>query len=98
MPMPRAERFVIEDVPEAADPARRERLRAGASRAVGLLQIAEIALLMPWRAIGLALLVLAPLLWFLALPFVLLGALLLLQAPVFYVMWRLVGGSRMRDP
>jgi hypothetical protein len=97
MTMSRAERFVIEDVSEADRAAGRERLRAGASRAAGLLQVAEIALLVPWRAIGLTLVVLAPLLFFLALPFVLLGALLVLQAPVFYVMWRLAGGTRMRD-
>lgn len=94
--MSSANRFVIEDLP-AERSAGDGRLGARASRVIGWLQIAELALLVPWRAVAVILLFLAPLLLLLALPFVLLGALLVLQAPVFYVMWRLAGGLRERE-
>jgi hypothetical protein len=83
-------RFVIEDRP--APPARGSAAVAeGARRATAWLGWVELAFFLPTRLVAAFSWLLIPLLVFAAVPLVILGTLLLLQAPIFFLLWKLFG-------
>lgn len=83
-------RFVIEDRP--ARPARGSgAVTEGARRASAWLGWVELAFFLPTRLVAAFSWLLIPLLVLAAVPLVILGTLLVLQAPIFIVLWRLFG-------
>jgi hypothetical protein len=99
-----ATRFVIEEtggniIETPATPADRQprSLTAFASGAARWLSCVEFVLLMPSRLVVAIGWLAVPLLVLAIVPVVLLGTLMLLQAPIFFVMWKLFGGEEPSD-
>lgn len=81
-------RFVIED--RSVRPARGSvAVAAGARRASAWLGWVELAFFLPTRLVAAFSWLLIPLLVFAAVPLVILGTLLIVQAPIFFVLWKL---------
>jgi hypothetical protein len=91
-PMVNATRFVIED----EDPPALQNPRMGnaARRAIGLLPWLEFAVLIPSKLLGVLGWLALPLVVFAVVPIVLLGTLLIAQAPIFFLMWKLFGSGQ----
>jgi hypothetical protein len=81
-------RFVIEDRP-ARPPRGTAAVTEGARRASAWLGWVELALFLPTRLIAAFSWLLIPLLVFAAVPLVILGTLLVVQAPIFFLLWKL---------
>jgi hypothetical protein len=81
-------RFEIEDRP--ARPARGTvAVSEGARRASAWLGWVELAFFLPTRLVAAFSWLLIPLLVFAAVPLVILGTLLIVQAPIFFLLWKL---------
>jgi hypothetical protein len=87
-----ATRFVIDD--RAASTPEPRTTAAAASQLAHWLSWTELLLLMPSRLLGAVGWLIVPLVLVAVVPVVLLGTLMLIQAPIFFVLWRAFDGSR----
>ncbi|MEX2186999.1 MAG: hypothetical protein WD875_09410 [Pirellulales bacterium] len=90
-----ATRFVADEIAdEIATPASRQTrsIPVAASHVARWLSWAELAVLMPSRLVAAVGWFAIPLLVLAIVPIALLGLLMLVQAPIFFVMWKLFGG------
>lgn len=88
--MAAATRFLIEDEPNRPFAGPTE-LAPIARRAASVLSWVEFALLLPSKLLGAIGWLAVPLFVFAIVPVVLLGSLVLAQAPVFFLLWKLFG-------
>jgi hypothetical protein len=90
-----ATRFIIDDRAESTREPRTS--AAAASHLAHWLSWTELLLLMSSRLLGAFGWLIVPLLLVAIVPVVLLGTLMLIQAPIFFVLWRAFGGESLGD-
>ncbi len=85
-----ATRFVIDEAPELA-PRSKASFATFASHAARWLSWLELAILMPPRVLAAVGWLAIPLFLLAIVPVAVLGALMLVQAPIFFVLWKMFG-------